>query len=402
MFEFTSHRYWLSPGLLLVALLQGCDNNASAKTGHVQSTNSHITIAIQGAPVKSLVTLNDMACILVDGGQVYCWGPEASGELNVSALHKVDLGEGKTAKAIYGSGSEAGGPEEAGFHACAVLNDGSVRCWAQTITAMLENIQDARILFDLPATNTDTSATSKKKPVTTFPLKKPISQKLDNPKRLFMNADVICGLLQDDTLYCPHPQLAFLNGKTQVRDVYVGDALACITMKSDEVECYNQNTSGSTHAPILISFDGELNVNMFAARFRHPQGICIIDKKSIVSCLENGVIDYNIQYTNIHMFEVKPIKFPVKNKPVSVALVDTHACVLFENGQVNCWGMDTANQLTSRDTDKPIPPPGVTMNLGTQAHVKQMSLSPNSSCFLLDNQEVKCVGRLYEYKERSE
>jgi alpha-tubulin suppressor-like RCC1 family protein len=67
-------------------------------------------------------------CAILDDGSVRCWGYNTNGELGYgntsavldpSAVGPVNLGAGRTAKAISAGDS----------HTCAVLDDGSVRCW---------------------------------------------------------------------------------------------------------------------------------------------------------------------------------------------------------------------------------------------------------------------------------
>ena len=71
-------------------------------------------------------------CAILDDGSVKCWGYNALGQLglghdvnqgnkpgDMGKLPAVNLGSGKTAKAIAAGGE----------HTCALLNDGSVKCW---------------------------------------------------------------------------------------------------------------------------------------------------------------------------------------------------------------------------------------------------------------------------------
>ena len=74
---------------------------------------------------------NHHTCALLDNGRVRCWGFGANGQLGYgtttnigdnespASVGPVDLGPGRTAKAI------AGGRQ----HTCALLDDDSVRCW---------------------------------------------------------------------------------------------------------------------------------------------------------------------------------------------------------------------------------------------------------------------------------
>ena len=80
-------------------------------------------------------------CALLDTGAVKCWGKGDSGRLGIGddntrgdnpkemgdALPAVDLGTGRTAVAV-----SAGG-----FHTCAVLDTGAVKCWGDGLSGQL-------------------------------------------------------------------------------------------------------------------------------------------------------------------------------------------------------------------------------------------------------------------------
>ena len=89
-------------------------------------------------------------CALLDDGTVKCWGNGGAGRLGqgntatlgdqpgeMAALAPVDLGPGRTATAITAGGA----------HTCAVLDDGSVKCWGSNASGRLgqdntENVGD--------------------------------------------------------------------------------------------------------------------------------------------------------------------------------------------------------------------------------------------------------------------
>ena len=84
-----------------------------------------------GRTARAVATGVFHSCALLDDGSVRCWGYGTSGQLGYGStatigddetpgsVGPVDLGRGRTAKAIS-AGS---------VHTCAVLDDGSVRCW---------------------------------------------------------------------------------------------------------------------------------------------------------------------------------------------------------------------------------------------------------------------------------
>ena len=92
--------------------------------------------AIHFSPtVKTIVTGKAFTCALLYDGSVRCWGDGANGQLgygdtqnrgdNAGEMGKhlpsVDLGSGRSAKFIAAGG----------YHTCAILDDDSVKCWGQ-------------------------------------------------------------------------------------------------------------------------------------------------------------------------------------------------------------------------------------------------------------------------------
>ncbi|WP_408891256.1 cadherin-like domain-containing protein [Myxococcus faecalis] len=86
-----------------------------------------------GRTAKTLVSGLNHLCAILDDGAVKCWGDNGNGRLGLgdtehrgdgpgemgNALPAVSLGTGRTAKALAAGGR----------HTCALLDDGSVKCW---------------------------------------------------------------------------------------------------------------------------------------------------------------------------------------------------------------------------------------------------------------------------------
>ena len=80
-----------------------------------------------GRTVDSISSGGSTSCLIYDNGDLYCWGRNNQGQLGIgstttqSSPQLVNLGIGRTAKSVSLSG----------YHTCAILDDGSVKCWGQ-------------------------------------------------------------------------------------------------------------------------------------------------------------------------------------------------------------------------------------------------------------------------------
>jgi uncharacterized repeat protein (TIGR01451 family) len=96
-----------------------------------------------GRTATAVATGNAHTCVVLDNGGVKCWGANDVGQLgrgNTSAvgfipnqmgdnLTPIDLGPGRTATAVTAGNS----------HSCALLDNGSVKCWGQGSDGQLGN-----------------------------------------------------------------------------------------------------------------------------------------------------------------------------------------------------------------------------------------------------------------------
>ena len=89
-------------------------------------------------PVKNLTAGTEHTCALLNDGSAKCWGNGASGQLangkggNFNTIGSVAGEMGDNLAAIdIGTGKTAVQLVTGRYHNCAVLNDGSAKCWGR-------------------------------------------------------------------------------------------------------------------------------------------------------------------------------------------------------------------------------------------------------------------------------
>ena len=98
----------------------GLGDDRSDKTTPVNVANFG-----SGRVVKSIALGGFHACAILDDGSVKCWGRNSAGQLGIGTTDgtgvptAVDLGSGRSALAL----------SLGGYLSCAALDDGSIKCW---------------------------------------------------------------------------------------------------------------------------------------------------------------------------------------------------------------------------------------------------------------------------------
>jgi alpha-tubulin suppressor-like RCC1 family protein len=100
--------------------------NSSGQLGDGTTTSSNLPVSVLISNVTSVSSGNFHSCALINDGTVKCWGINNSGQ----------LGDGTTVNriapvAVTGLTNVGKIIVEAGTHTCALINDGSIKCWGR-------------------------------------------------------------------------------------------------------------------------------------------------------------------------------------------------------------------------------------------------------------------------------
>ncbi|HWI06146.1 MAG TPA: hypothetical protein VNT54_01365 [Solirubrobacteraceae bacterium] len=361
------------------------------------------------------------SCAVLAGGQLRCWGYGAQGQLGYASTATigddempgstgpVDLGEGRTATAI-----SAGD-----FHTCALLDDGSVRCWGYGADGRLgygdtQNVGDDESPgsagpVDLGEGRTATA----------------ISAGLGHT----------CAVLDDGSVRCwgygENGALGYANTDTigddetpgSVGPVDIGEGrtataisaggdFTCVILDDRTVRCWglaldgrlgygNNQRIGDDETPGSV---GPVDIGAgrtATAISAGARGTCARLDDAAVRCWgegREGSLGYgNGQYIgdNETPGSVGPVDIGSGRSARAIS-AGRHTCAVLDLGSVRCWGANTKGQLgygnTERIGDDETPAAAGPVDLGAGRSATAISAGELHTCARLDDGSVRCWG----------
>ena len=196
-----------------------------------------------------------------------------------------------------------------------------------------------------------------------------------------------------------------------VAHLTTGGTHTCVETSTGQVRCWgagfsgqlgygNQDNIGDNEVPAAAG-----NVQVGAAIVELSAGIgmtCVIQSNGAVRCWGSnfsGQLGYgnteSIGDNETPEFSVTPLDFGDDAVQITTGL--SHACALFENGDVRCWGDNFSGQLGQGHTDNlgdtevatTIDP----IDFGEDGEVTAIAAGDDHTCALFDDGVLKCWGR---------
>lgn len=270
----------------------------------------------------ALTAGSDHTCALTSCGRVLCWGTYDLNEVPEGGSYGYRLDRPAEVRGLSGVLSISGGGE----HSCAVLRDGTVRCWG--------------------AVGFSQSRTEYPPDLTAIPI-----PGLPGPvAKLSAGWDATCALLRDGQISCwgendqgqrgdgtdfsaPSPTL--VSGISDGIDVNMRWDHACAVLSDGTVRCWGSNALGQlgndsvqTAATTPVPVIGVAHaVGVGTTR----EGTCALVEDGTVSCWGNGT--------------VTPKPIPGITNAIALSTGTAHACAKLLDGRVLCWGSNEYGQL---------------------------------------------------------
>ena len=318
------------------------------------------------------------SCAVLPASTVRCWGYGGDGQLGYgngssigddetpSSAGPVDLGAGRTAKAV-----SAGG-----VHTCALRDDNAVLCWGYSGDGRLGYPARNNIgLIDLPGAvgPVDIGAGRTAKAITAGGAHS--CAILDNDTvrcwgfgfdgRLGYNSTESIG---NDELPSTAGPIDFGPGRT-AKAISAGGAHTCAILDDDTVRCWGFGNNGRL---------GYGNTD-FVGRG------CIING---TQCLETPDAP--------SAASVGPVSLGAGRTARAISAGEAHTCAVLDNATVRCWGSGSSGRLGYGNStsigDNELPSAVGPVNLGAGRTAKAIDAGGSHTCVVLDDDSVRCWG----------
>ena len=298
-------------------------------------------------------------CAVVAGGELKCWGkyltPSTTGGASMATnLQTVDLGPGRTAKAVTAGG----------VHICALLDNNAVKCWG---------------------INTD--------------------GQLGQGDRTYRASPAAI------------PAVDLGAGRTAV-DLAVGAEHTCAVLDNGLVKCWGANQLGQLglgHTQRRGNDPGEVGVDPSVNLGHRRTAVAVVAlRRSTCALLDNGTVKCwgENSYGQLGLGDqidrggqpgemgdqLPAVDFGPGRRAVAISGGDFHACVLLDDASVRCWGNNVNGRLGLGDEEARGDNPGEmgaelpAIDLGPGHTARAVAAGDEHTCALLDDATVKCWG----------
>ncbi len=306
-----------------------------------------------GRTVRRIALSGAATCAVLDDQSLKCWGNNAYGQLGLgdglprgvaanqmgASLPAVDLGAGRKAASVVGGS----------LHTCALLDDGSVKCWGFNTNGQLGRGDKVtrgdlagQMGASLPAIDLGVGRSA---------------------MALASGASFVCALLDNGSVKCWGNNEAFQLGVSDAIDRgddpgEMGDALPVVNL-------------GPGRTATSVAAGGA--------------SACAILDDGQTKCWGK-----KIGAQGVHGGELAGVDFGVGRTAKQLSIGADRACAVLDDESVKCWGQNDVGQLGQGHMFVRAVPTAV--DLGTNKRARSVSAYGRYTCAVLTDGTVKCWG----------
>ena len=319
-------------------------------------------------------------CALLEGGGVKCWGDNYYGELGDGSNSARN-----TPVQVLGLTSGARSVALGHRHSCAVVSDGSVKCWGLNETGQLGDGTWDHKNVPTPVTGLSNDVVA-------------IAAAELNTCAVLSGGGVKCwgdnrfGQLADETTTTRNTPVQVFGLEYDSVSITVGLSHSCAILSDSVVRCWGDNSvgqlgSGSTDCQIVPARIPDLTGSAIAieAGWRHT---CALFEGGSLRCWGFNMNGQIGDGTTTDRASPTPVS-ELSSGVVAVESGGSHSCALLEGGGVKCWGRNEFGQVGDWTTTDKIAPAQVN---GLGSGVDSIAVGGAHTCALIDTGDVRCWG----------
>lgn len=360
---------------LLVAFAAGCGArsqllDAIGTAGAGGSAGAGVAVS-----ARSVSASSDHACAVTNQGAVKCWGSNADGQ----------LGDGSTSDSripvdVVGLSSDVVAVSAGVGHNCAVKRTGAVKCWGWNEFGQVGDgtLADQHVPVDVVRVDPNVAA---------------VTCGNGFSCALTVGGHVQCwGRTLPPARDAPTDVPGLASGVASVSGgVAAGDEQACVVTSKGSAKCWGSNANGElgdgsgASSAIPVDVQGlSVGVSGISAGNSFT---CAVTTAGGVKCWGGDFGEFGAS----HWGGVRlPLDVPgLSSSIVSVSAGNVQACVRTSSGGARCWGDNDRGQLGNGTTTKSSAPVDV---IGLSSGVKEISAGASFTCAVTDVGAVKCWG----------
>jgi hypothetical protein len=358
-------------------LAEGVMGQSTRQTGTYQITGSSVVGPPASSAATAVTTGRDFGCALVVDGTVRCWGNNNSGRLGNGTI--VGSATPVTVTGLTGATAIAAG----GDHACALSADGTVMCWGQNYFGQLGN--------GITTLNWSYSAV----PVQVTGLA--------NAVAITASGDHTCALTWEGSVKCwgrsSHGELGgygwtgtptSVPGLGAVTSVSTGWTHTCALVNDGGARCWGWNHKGrlgngtTVDSTIPVVVTGLTGATAISVGGGHT---CALIVDGGVRCwgeADHGQLgnDSSLEYSTA------PVAVTRLSGAVAITAGSSHSCAGSDGGVAYCWGRNDSGQL-GNGTRVGSAAPATVLDLFSVTAIKSLM---NHTCAVTGQGRVRCWG----------
>lgn len=277
-------------------------------------------------------------------------------------------------------------------HNCALLDDGTVRCWGEVEKGASEGQHHANIrtrpepMRNLPSAIQSVIAGG----VNSYEFACAITAE----GGVTCWGDNLYGQLGNDSFYPEHlTPVDVVQLRTTVQVVALGDRHSCALLTDQSVMCWGNNVQGQLGDGTNTNRRAPVDVTLLSGPVRaigaDGSHSCALLTSGTVQCWGNNEAGQLGDGTTVA--STTPVTVTGLSEGVSaIVLGRSHSCALLQSGTLQCWGDNTAGQLGAASQQPQSTTPVDVANLATD--VTLAAAGANHTCAHLADAEVVCWG----------